>query len=236
MGAVIFGMMEVVGSMRISGRARERLTLELGAAHAKLAQEHEREHELGAARSRFLAMTSHEIRTPLTTITSSTEMLLSFGAKWGPERIQDHLRRIRDAAESMERMVEEVLLIGRADAGSLGSAPSPIALNVFCQELLEALEQKSGRTQPIEYKFEGDVSVSLDERLLRHILGNLLSNAMKYSPLDAPITFSVTAFPSRCEFVVADRGLGIPSEYLPLLYKSYYRAKTSNTCQAVASV
>lgn len=224
-GVAILGMLEILGNMRRSAAARELLTAELRAAHAKLAEEHEKERQLSGARSRFLAMTSHEIRTPLTAISSSAEMLESFGEKWGPDRRLDHVRRIREAAASMGRMVEDVLLIGRADAGGLRPAPAPILLSAFCQELIEALEQQCQGTHSICHRFEGDAAVSLDERLLRHVLGNLLSNAIKYSPEGSSIEFSVKAWGDVCEFLVSDSGIGIPKEHMPSLFLSYSRAK-----------
>jgi signal transduction histidine kinase len=227
LGAVIFGMLEVMGSMQRAARTKEKLALELQAAHERLEREHQRELELGAARIRFLAMTSHEIRTPLTTIVSSTEMLMAFGSKWGAERNRDHFERIRVAAEGMKRMVEDILLIGRAEAGNLTSSPAPILLNAFCQELVETFEQQSQGARVIHYEFEGDASVSLDERLLRHVLGNLLSNALKCSAADSEVLLVVRVGKKSCEFLLRDRGIGIPAEYMPNLYQSYYRAKNA---------
>jgi signal transduction histidine kinase len=227
LGAIILGLVEVILSMRRAASAREALTIELKQAHARLEEEHERERQTSAARSRFLAMTSHEIRTPLTAITSSAELLESFGQKWDVERRLDHVRRIREASLSMERMLEDVLIIGRADAGGLSSAPAPILLGAFCRQLVEALEQRTQKTHPIQFSFQGDESVSLDERLLQHVLGNLLSNAIKYSSAGSTVSFSVHAQAEHCEFVVADQGLGIPGEHLPNLYVSYSRAKNA---------
>jgi len=227
LGIVIFGLMEIILAMRRTARVRERLAGELERAHTSLAKEHERERQTSAARSRFLAMTSHEIRTPLTAIGSSAELLESFGQKWDSERRLDHVRRIREASRSMERMLEDVLIIGRADAGGLSLAPTPISLNTFCQELVEALMQRTQNTHAIQFSFQGDTSVSLDERLLLHVLGNLLNNAIKYSASGSTVWFSVHALTEQCEFVVADQGIGIPNEHLPSLYVSYCRAKNA---------
>jgi len=93
--------------------------------------------------------------------------------------------------------------------------------------LVEAFLQRTQNTHTIQFSFQGDASVSLDERFLRHVLGNLLSNAIKYSAPGTTVWFSVHALWDRCEFVVADQGIGIPSEHLPSLYVSYCRAENA---------
>lgn len=227
LAVVVLGLTEVIlGTLR-SARALEQVTRELTLANAALAVEHEKERQLGELRNRFVAMTSHEFRTPLTTILSSAEMLQSFGNHWESERRVDHLERIRLAAGTMQRMLEDVLVIGRAEAGGLRASPSPIRLDEFCKRLVETLEHSSNKSHAIRYTFLGDPDATLDERLLQHVLGNLLSNALKYSPPGSEVRFDVRTSGDECQFSVKDAGIGIPQADLPRLFMSFSRASNA---------
>ncbi|HTQ03642.1 MAG TPA: DAHL domain-containing protein [Polyangiaceae bacterium] len=227
LAVVVLGLTEVILGVRRTALALEKVTQELTLANAALAVEHEKERQLGELRNRFVAMTSHEFRTPLTAIVSSAELLQSFGAHWESERRVDHLERIRLAAGTMQRMLEDVLVIGRAEAGGLRASPSPIRLDEFCKRLVETLEHSSKKSHDIRYTFLGDPDVTMDERLLQHVLGNLLSNALKYSPAGSEVRFDVRTSGDECQFSVKDAGIGIPHADLPKLFMSFSRA--SNT-------
>jgi signal transduction histidine kinase len=227
LAVVVLGLTEVILGMRRSAQALEKVTLELYRANDALAVEHEKERQLGELRTRFVAMTSHEFRTPLTAIVSSAELLQSFGGHWDSERRVEHLARIRLAAGTMQRMLEDVLVIGRAEAGVLRPSPSPIRLDEFCKRLVETLEHSSKKSHAIHYTFLGDPDVTLDERLLQHVLGNLLGNAVKYSSPGSDVHFDVRTNGEECQFAVKDEGIGIPAADLPRLFMSFSRG--SNT-------
>jgi signal transduction histidine kinase len=227
LAVVVLGLTEVILGVRRSAQALEKVTLELYRANDALAVEHEKERQLGELRTRFVAMTSHEFRTPLTAIVSSAELLQSFGGHWDTERRVEHLARIRLAAGTMQRMLEDVLVIGRAEAGVLRASPSPIRLDEFCKRLVETLEHSSKQSHAIHYTFLGDPDVTLDERLLQHVLGNLLANAIKYSAPGSDVRFDVRTSGEECQFVVKDAGIGIPLADLPRLFMSFSRG--SNT-------
>ena len=228
LATVVLGLTDVILRIRRSALALEVATAELREANAALAREREKERQLGELKTRFVSMTSHEFRTPLSVIVSSTELLENYGDRWDTERRMDHLERIRSAAGSMWRMLDDILIIGRAEAGVLRASPAQMHLDEFCRHLVEGLEHSSARSHCIRYTFSGDPRVTLDERLLSEVVGNLLSNALKYSPPGSQIQFSVVAGDEHCRFVVKDQGIGIPADDVPRLFESFFRASNAD--------
>jgi len=228
LATVVLGLTDVILRVRRSALALEVATGELRLANAALAREREKERQLGELKTRFVAMTSHEFRTPLSVIVSSTELLENYGDRWDTERRLDHLERIRTAAGSMGRMLDDILIIGRAEAGVLRASPAQMHLDEFCKHLVESLEHSSARSHCIRYTFTGDPRVTLDERLLSEVVGNLLSNALKYSPPGSQVHFDVVANDELCRFAVRDQGIGIPEADIPRLFHSFFRASNAD--------
>jgi signal transduction histidine kinase len=179
-------------------------------------------------KTRFVSMTSHEFRTPLSVIVSSTELLENYGDRWDTEHRLDHLERIRSAAGNMWRMLDDILIIGRAEAGVLRASPSQLNLDEFCRHLVESLEHSSARSHCIRYTFNGDPRVTLDERLLSEVVGNLLGNALKYSPPGSDVNFDVHTTDDTCRISVRDQGIGIPPAEQPRLFESFFRASNAD--------
>jgi len=228
LGTVVLGLTDVILRMRRAALALQTATGELRQANALLAREREKERELGELKTRFVSMTSHEFRTPLSVIVSSTDLLENYSERWTPERRKDHLERIRAAAETMDHLLDDILLIGRAEAGVLRASPTELNLDEFCRNLVESLEHSSARSHDIRYAFSGNPTVSLDERLLSEVVGNLLSNALKYSPQGSQVDFDVLVSDEQCRFTVGDRGIGIPEADTPRLFESFFRASNAN--------
>ncbi|MEY2952265.1 MAG: hypothetical protein RLZZ401_352 [Pseudomonadota bacterium] len=186
----------------------------------------QRQTELNALRSRFVAMTSHEFRTPLATILSSAELLRYYSDRMAvPERMET-LENIEGAVHRMTRMLERVLLIGKSDADMLEFSPSAVDLDALCRTLLgEVTSQQPGAVQRAHYRFEVREPVGLyDENLLRHIFSNLLSNAFKYSPQGQKVLFHVREEGGGVVFDVIDQGIGIPASEIAHLFESFHRA------------
>ena len=93
---------------------------------------------------------------------------------------------------------------------------------------MESLEHSSARSHCIRYRFSGDPEVALDERLLSEVVGNLLSNALKYSPPGSQVDFDVVASDEHCRFTVQDQGVGIPEADVPRLFDSFFRASNAD--------
>ncbi len=193
-----------------------------------------REKELSDLKSRFITTASHEFRTPLTTILSSSELLERYSPKWSEEKKLSHLKRIQVAVEQMTRLLDDVLLIGKAEAGKLEFNPLALDLVRFCHDLIEEMEHASInhkitlRTQAL-CPSSKCLSVCMDEKLLRHIFSNLLSNAIKYSPQDSTVDFSFVCQQGCAIFQIADRGIGIPLADQDKLFDSFHRASNVGT-------
>ncbi|MCS6792850.1 MAG: PAS domain-containing protein [Oscillatoriaceae bacterium SKYG93] len=153
------------------------------------------------------------------------------------EKLREHIQRIQNAALHMTEMLNNIFIIGKADAGSLTCNLQPLDLREFCQQLVaeinnsssEPLGEKICTTHPITFVCRGNCcNAVMDEKLLRHILNNLLSNAIKYSPQGSPILLELTCQDNEenhpvAIFRISDSGIGIPPEDREKIFESFYR-------------
>jgi PAS domain S-box-containing protein len=191
---------------------------------AEIRQALQKEKELSELKSRFVAMTSHEFRNPLSSILGCVE-ILSDPNLASIEEQPSYLSYIKQSALNMQSLLEDILILGRAEAGKLKFQPGNIEIQTFCQELIQEL-QMTTRKERIELEFQQhSPMICADRKLLRQILNNLLSNALKYSPSEQPITLQVTEKDQEIIFRVSDRGIGIPREDCQHLFESFHRAK-----------
>ncbi len=185
----------------------------------------EKEKELNELKSRFISMTSHEFRTPLTTILGSAELLEHYSHKWTEEKKYNHLQRIQNAVQHMTELLNDVLLIGKAEAGKLEFNPSHLDLAKFCFNLVEELQLSASSQHTFTFVNPSqDLHASMDKKLLRHILSNLLSNAVKYSPAGGTVRFELTSTNTEVIFKIQDQGIGISKEDQQRLFESFHRA------------
>ncbi|OYT91993.1 MAG: hypothetical protein CFE43_10550 [Burkholderiales bacterium PBB3] len=186
----------------------------------------DRQQELNELRSRFVAMTSHEFRTPLATILSSQELLKHYSDRLPPEEKQEVLAAIEISVHRMTRMLDRVLLMGKADAHMLEFSPQEIDLRELCETLIaEAVNQQPDSRCEVRAEISETLGSGLfDERLLRHIFGNLLSNAIKYSPQGGVVRLKVFAQEAKTVFEVSDQGIGVPADEIDHLFASFHRA------------
>jgi PAS domain S-box-containing protein len=188
----------------------------------------EKEKELNTLKSNFVSLTSHEFRTPLTTILSSAEMLEHYGDGWPAERKLKHLHRIQSAVKHMTTLLNDILIIGKAEAGKLEFTPARLDLAKFCRDLMEEIQltDKAGHTLLFSSQAEC-VQASMDEQLLRHILSNLLANALKYSPAGGVVQFDLDCQAGQAVLRIQDHGMGIPLEDQARLFETFHRASNA---------
>jgi PAS domain S-box-containing protein len=193
----------------------------------------EQQKALNELRSRFVAMTSHEFRTPLAQILSAEQLLRHYDERLPQAERADVLDSIAVGVQRMSGMMDRVMLLGKADAGMLEFQPQRVRLATLCRQLAdEAHAQQPGARSEVVLEIDDSMGEGdYDEKLLRHIFGNLLSNALKYSPSGGPVRFSVHKDGSLTVFEVQDHGIGIPPDEIGYLFESFHRASNVGAIQ-----
>jgi PAS domain S-box-containing protein len=183
-----------------------------------------REKELGQLRSNFVSMVSHEFRTPLGIIQSSAEILRDYLDQLEPAERDDHLQSISNNTRRMAQIMEEVLLIGSFDAGKMEFKPAALDLREFTRRLVEEVLSATNRRCPIQLSLsEMPVEIQADERLLRHIFTNLLTNAIKYSDDARVVRFEAGCTGTEIVCAIRDEGIGIPEADREWLFTAFHR-------------
>ncbi|AFZ16993.1 PAS domain S-box protein [Allocoleopsis franciscana] len=184
------------------------------------------EQELRRVQLRFFSMVSHEFRTPLSTILGSAQLLKSYTPAWTEEKKLRNLSRIETAAKNMTQLLDDLLTINRAESGKLEFHPQPINLEKFCRSLIEDLQLNADPKHQICLTIQGSCpTASVDEKLIRSILNNLLSNALKYSPQGGEIHLVLICSKKEAIFQIKDAGIGIPLEDQSHLFELFHRGK-----------
>jgi PAS domain S-box-containing protein len=195
-------------------------------AEAELLKTLSREKELGLLRSKFVSMVSHEFRTPLGIIQSSAEILDDYLDRLEAEERKEHLRSIQKNIHRMAALMEEVLLIGSFDAGKMDFKPAPVDLARFAGRLVDEVLSATDRRCPILLTLcDMPGPAQADERLLRHIFTNLLTNAVKYSDCSETVHFEFTTDGTDAVCVIRDRGIGIPDADREWLFSAFHRGQ-----------
>lgn len=195
-------------------------------AEIELLRTLEREKELSALKSNFVSLVSHEFRTPLGIIMSSSEILEDYFDQLDPEERRQHLESIQKNTRRMAELMEEVLLLARFDAGKMEFKPKPIELAGFCRRIVDEVSAATHRRCPIQFA-AGTMAeqACADERLLEHILLNLLNNAVKYSEAGQPVEFGVRQQGPDAVCTIRDHGIGIPEPDREWLFKAFHRGR-----------
>jgi signal transduction histidine kinase len=183
------------------------------------------EREVNELKNRFVTTVSHEFRTPLGITMSAVELLQHYEDRLPPEEKKQLLDDIHASTRNMAGLMEQVLVLGRVDAGKLGCKPLPLDLDAFARKLTDEQLAFTAHKCPIEWTAENDLAgAQVDEALLRHIFNNLISNGVKYSAPGSPVQFSARREGPMVVFTVGDCGIGIPEEDLTHLFEAFHRA------------
>ncbi len=194
-------------------------------AEAELLRSLAREKELSALKSNFVSMVSHEFRTPLGIIMSSAEILRDYLESLEPEERKHHLDSITSNTRRMSELMEEVLVLGRLDAGKMDFRPAPIDFRKLCGRLVEETGSATDRQCPIGLTYLAEGEAKADERLCSHIFTNLLTNAVKYSQRGSAVEFLVKREGADAVFEVRDRGIGIAEADKAWLFQAFCRGR-----------
>ena len=187
------------------------------------------EQELGEMKSRFVSMASHEFRTPLTGVLTSAELIADYAQ--GPQRDRQlkHVARIRSSVKHLNDILEEFLSVGRIEEGRVEATPATLDLAVLLGETVVDVQGLRKAGQRIECRAECTGLIRLDASLLRKILVNLLSNALKYSGENAVVQVEAACRDGQLTLRVEDPGVGISEEDQAHLFERFFRARNVST-------
>jgi PAS domain S-box-containing protein len=198
-------------------------------AEAELVRTLAKEKELGQLRSKFVSIVSHEFRTPLGIIQSSAEILEDYLDQLERAERKDHLQSIRNNTSRMARIMEEVLLIGSFEAGKMEFKPTVLDIRTFARGLVDEVLSVTNRRCPIDlWIAEIRDQLLADERLLRYIFTNLLTNAVKYSDPGKAVRLEIGCAGAETVWIIRDQGIGIPEADQEWLFTAFHRGH--NVC------
>jgi len=188
----------------------------------------EAERDLSDIKTNFISTVSHEFRTPLTTIMASAGLIRLNLIKWNNDRVLHHVTKILNSVNFMTKMLDDILLINRGERGKIGLNPTDTDLHQFCHGVIEEFLLQVHATHKIEFSYTGIEGLfKIDTTLLRYILNNLISNAIKYTISNGNIMFIVNAGNDSLGFQISDNGIGIEESDKAKLFEPFFRG--SNT-------
>jgi PAS domain S-box-containing protein len=201
----------------------EEALTELEKSRQELSQTLDKEKELGELKSRFVSMASHEFRTPLATILSSLSLASKYGKAGEEEKQEKHISRIKAAVSHMTDLMNDVLSISKLEEGKISISPEKLDLPEFAASIVSEMQSVAKDRQKINYTHSGDKEVYLDRKILKNLLFNLVSNAVKFSSEGKPIEVKTAVQPEVIGISVKDKGIGISKEDQQHLFERFFR-------------
>ncbi|MES2437073.1 MAG: ATP-binding protein [Patescibacteria group bacterium] len=185
-----------------------------------------KEREIDRAKTEFVSLASHQLRTPLSTINWYAEMLLAGDAgKLTPDQTQ-YIQEIYTGNQRMVELVNALLNVSRIDLGTFAVEPEPTDITKISESLLtELIPMIKTREVMVDKKYAENIPlISLDPKLIRIVLQNLLTNAIKYTPPKGNVTIDISNNKSSLQIKVADTGYGIPKAQQSKIFSKLFRA------------
>ncbi|ELR72454.1 hypothetical protein C900_01537 [Fulvivirga imtechensis AK7] len=211
---------------------RERLELKVAERTKELNEALMKEKELVALKSKFVSMASHEFRTPLSTITFATNFIKKYLSRLQPEEVLRKLDKVEEQVGHMTYLLDDVLLIGKSESGKIKLHPVVINISDFCKKIIEEVSHSTKNTHKILFSISCKTKeISIDEKLLRNILINLLTNAIKFSPGKDKVLLDVICTAYKLTMLVRDWGMGIEKEDQEKIFEPFHRASSVGAIQ-----
>ncbi|MEG5136148.1 MULTISPECIES: hybrid sensor histidine kinase/response regulator [unclassified Microcoleus] len=205
--------------------------------------------------NQYISMAAHELRNPLNAILISAELLELDRTRSSDESQVRTLRLVHSATQKMNQLIDDMLFMGRAEAGKLKCHPLPINLVEFCQDLLDQLQLGNEAKHKLTLITSDVTSAILDQQLLHGIISNLIVNAIKYSPNGGQVILelecrqagegdkkAIFCLSPQCLFAnyqltninspllimrIRDEGIGIPETEVGKIFEMFYRCKNT---------
>jgi signal transduction histidine kinase len=183
-------------------------------------------------KNKFVSIASHEFRTPLSTISFAAESIRNYFHQLTAEEVQRKLIKIEDQASHMTNLLEDILTLGKSEAGKIKVKRVSLDLKDFIEALIEEVRATVKDQRQINFTFScSSRKVNADDKLLRNVVNNLLTNALKFSAADTSVSIAVSDFKGNIQIKVTDEGIGIEESELTSIFESFHRGSNSSTIQ-----
>lgn len=190
-----------------------------------------KEKELNELKSRFVSMASHEFRTPLAAITSSLSLISIYREKEEKEKQIKHETRIKSSVDHLTHLINDVLSLSSLEEGKTSTVIEDFIVDEFISEIVLELQEVAKTNQKITYNHSGSDNVKFDKKILKYILFNFISNAIKFSSEGQTIEVISEVKNDGLKFSVSDNGIGIPDEDQKYMFDRFFRARNATDIQ-----
>jgi PAS domain S-box-containing protein len=192
----------------------------------------QKEKELVEMKNKFVSMVSHEFRTPLSSISLASGFIKKYQKRISHEEAEAKLDNIEKQVRHMTFLLNDILTIGKSEAGKIQAQVTPLPLKPFLENLVKDVEQSTGGTHKVKLTIECPFeTIYSDEKLLRNIIINLLTNAIKFSPQKKFVTLQVDCLTGKLQIQTQDSGIGIAPEDLPNIFTAFHRGNNVGVVQ-----
>lgn len=186
----------------------------------------EKEKELNELKSRFVSMASHEFRTPLAGILTSVSLIAKYGTAEDAQKREKHIQTIKNSVKNLTSILNDFLSLDKLDQGKVSSNPIRFNLPQFIDEMVEEIRETSDKRHTIAVEHnEPQTVVFQDKEMIRNVLINLISNALKYSPEHGSVFIRSRIEGRHFLIEIQDQGLGIPEVDQKHLFERFFRAQ-----------
>ncbi len=191
----------------------------------------DKEKELNELKSRFVSMASHEFRTPLTTMMSSLSLVTKYGEQNDKENQVKHVSKIKTSINNLTDILNDFLSVSKLEEGKVENMPEEINLKTFMHEVITEMRSMALSNQIIIQEHTGSENAAFDKKVLKNILFNLISNAIKFSPEGGSIEVKTQVLNSSVKISIKDSGIGISKDDQKHLFERFFRAHNATHIQ-----
>ena len=191
----------------------------------------EKERELNELKTRFVSMASHEFRTPLTTMLTSLSLVTKYGENNDKSSQAKHVGKIKSSIHNLTDILNDFLSVSKLEEGKIENLPELLNVQTYIAEIISEMEFLAVNNQIIQYNHTGESIVNVDKKLLKNILFNLISNAIKFSPEGGIIDVKSSIEDSKFKISVQDHGIGISKEDQKHLFERFFRGHNATHIQ-----
>ena len=192
----------------------------------------EKERELNNLKSRFISTASHEFRTPLATIMSSVSLTGKYAESMDKNNMFKHIDRVKNSVNHLTDILNDFLSLDKLEEGAVMANPEYLGLNELIATITEEIKSIAKAGQRISFAgLVGNDQIFIDKRILKNIMFNLISNAIKYSNENTNIDIKLSKDANTLTIEIKDQGIGIPLEDQAHIFERFYRANNSGNMQ-----